>query len=148
MWGRIADAEPLSWSWVQDQLEHAGTYWVVARGESHPHPRPVWGIWSTEGLFLSIGSLRVSRDLQHDPAVTVHLGSDTEVVIVEGEAAGATDDARYLAQYNAKYDWDYTTDQYGPLTTVAPTTIIAWRSEGWAGREGIKRAGRWRFRTS
>jgi hypothetical protein len=49
MWGRPSDAEHLSWSWVQDPLKKAGTYWVVARGGSHPHPRPVWGVWMPKG---------------------------------------------------------------------------------------------------
>lgn len=148
MWGRPSDAESLSWSWVQEQLEKAGTYWVVARGQRHPHPRPVWGIWDAERLYLSIGSLRVNRDLQADPAVTINLSSDTDVVIVEGQAAGVTGDARYVTQYNTKYDWNYTTDEYGPLTIVTPESIIAWRSQGWAGRDGIKQSGRWRLRTS
>jgi hypothetical protein len=99
-------------------------------------------------LYLSIGSLRVSRDLQDDSAVTINLSSDTDVVIVEADAAGVTGDAHYVAQYNTKYNWNYTTNEYGPLTIVAPKTIIAWRSQGWAGREGIKQSGRWRFQTS
>jgi hypothetical protein len=145
MWGRRSDAQQLSWSWVHDELEKSGTYWVVARGSNHPHPRPVWGVWSGDTLYLSIGSIRISRDLQDDPTVTINLGSDTDVVIVEGATAGLTSDAHLVAQYNAKYDWDYTSDEYGPLTIVVPSTIIAWRSEGWAGREGIKQSGRWRF---
>jgi len=77
--------------------------------------------------------------------VTVHLGSVTDVVIVEGLVSGPNSEREALDAYNAKYDWDYTIDRYGPFTTVAPLTVMAWRSAGWAGREGFQQMGKWRF---
>jgi hypothetical protein len=61
---------------------------------------------------------------------------------------GRTDSEGLYAAYNAKYEWNYTTEEYGPLTTVVPTTAFAWRSAGWAGRDGFQETGRWRFDTN
>lgn len=145
MYGRPSEAAPLAWSWVEAELVAAGAYWVTARGAGHPHTRPVWGIWSEGQLHLSIGSPVVARLLEDDAAVSVHLGSDVDVVIVEGRVGGFAEAAQSYETYNTKYDWNYTIDDYGPLTTIIPTKILAWRSAGWAGREGFRQAGRWRF---
>jgi hypothetical protein len=145
MYGQLSSARMLDWSWVRAQLETAGTYWVVARSSGHPHPRPVWGVWDANVLHLSIGSHIVASALDVDPLVTVHLGSDTDVVIVEGTVTGRGADAVVLQRYDDKYDWRYDVDEYGLLTAIAPVTVLAWRATGWAGRDGFKASGRWRF---
>jgi hypothetical protein len=100
------------------------------------------------GRLRSIGpelSPRLNADAQDEVPVTVHLGDVTDVVIVEGLMAGQNSDCEVLDAYNAKYDWDYTIGEYGPFTTVAPLKVGAWRSAGWAGREGFQQTGKWRF---
>lgn len=148
MYGEPSRLAALDWAWVDAELRTAGTYWVTAGGGGHPHPRPVWGVWSGELLHLSIGSPVVARLLDQDPTVTVHLDSGTDVVIVEGAAVGPVDDTAVLRAYDDKYDWTYTIEEYGPLTGIAPTRALAWRSAGWAGRGGFQQAGRWRFSPS
>lgn len=144
-YGKPSGHDVLAWTWVESQLRAAGTYWVVARTAGHPHPRPVWGIWDAGRLFLSIGTPATGRALAFDPVVTVHLDSGTDVVIVEGRAEGECVDEEILARYNEKYDWSYDVAEYGPLTSVAPTTVLAWQTAGWAGREGFECSGRWAF---
>lgn len=145
MYGSPSDVRGLEWPWVAEQLVDAGAYWTVTPCSGHPHPRPVWGVWSGNVLYLSIGSPQLSVDARDGVAVTVHLGSVTDVVIVEGVIRGTNSDGRVLDAYNAKYDWDYTIDAYGPFTMVVPAKVMAWRSAGWAGREGFQQTGRWRF---
>lgn len=150
MFGQPAETDSLDWTWVQQQLETAGTYWVdtCSARDPHrnPHPRPVWGIWHSQNLYLSVGSQVIARLLAADPVVTVHLESGTDVVIVEGTAVGPRTDLPLIERYNAKYDWDYVVDEYGPLTHVDPTVVLAWRSAGWAGRDGFESSGRWRLK--
>jgi hypothetical protein len=67
------------------------------------------------------------------------------VVIVEGNVVGSTSDSELIAAYDSKYTWEYDSEQYGPLTTIVPTQIHAWRSAGWAGRDGFQETGRWIF---
>lgn len=145
MYDTTAEAHGLEWSWVDDQLAGAGAYWTVTPGDSHPHPRPVWGVWSANTLYLSIGSPTLRAAAASNAPMTAHLGSVTDVVIVEGVAVASTDDRSVLDAYNNKYDWDYTIDQYGPFTIVAPSKVMAWRSAGWAGRDGFRTTGRWTF---
>lgn len=145
IYGSPTEVSQLEWAWVDEQLGAAGIYWVVANGSGHPHPRPLWGLWIDHLMHLSIGSPPMNRQIADRPAVTVHLESGTDVVILEGTAVGTTEDAELLRRYDAKYDWTYTVEEYGPLTTVVPSTAIAWRSAGWAGRESFRTAGKWRF---
>jgi hypothetical protein len=148
LYGWPSEHEPLTWSWVDEQLAAAGTYWLATRGPGHPHPRPVWGIWHGQRLHLSVGSPTVLRAARQDPAITVHLDSGTDVVIVEGLTGTAAQPAtapELVDRYNRKYDWDYQIAHYGDLMVVQPTTVLAWRSAGWAGRDGFRTTGRWVF---
>jgi hypothetical protein len=145
LYGQVSDVPALEWEWVDGELEAAGTYWVTARTPGHPHPRPVWGVWREGRLHLSIGTPATARVLADDPLVTVHLDSGTDVVIVEGRATGPVSDPEVMAAYDRKYDWSYDTGTYGPLTSVTPETVLAWRTAGWAGRESFRQTGRWRF---
>jgi hypothetical protein len=147
MYTQVVDYDLLAWADVQRQLEDAGTYWVTGRGPGHPHPRPVWGVWVDDSLRLSLGSPVLRRELAADPTVTVHLESGTNVVIVEGMASELRGDevAPSLAAYDRKYDWKYDAEQYGPLTLVRPAAVLAWHAAGPAGRDGFKKASRWRF---
>ena len=147
LYGQESDRPPLAWSWVDQQLAAAGTYWVVAQGAAgHPQPRPVWGVWNRQQLHLSIGSPTLARALGERPAATVHLESGTDVVIVEGLVAVAVQtDPATLEAYNRKYDWDYRVEQYGALTRLSPSRVLAWRAAGWAGRESFQQTGCWLF---
>jgi hypothetical protein len=76
---------------------------------------------------------------------TVHLDSGTDVVIVEGVVEAKTVDPGLISAYDAKYTWMYDVDAYGPLTSIRPRTVLAWRSAGWAGRDGFTATNRWRW---
>lgn len=145
LYNRPSEKPALDWAWVDSQLEAAGTYWVVARTAGHPHPRPVWGLWHRQRLLLSIGTPVTVRALSSDPVITVHLESGTEVVVLEGLAEGSAADPEVIAEYDRKYDWTYDIAAYGPLTVVIPSAILAWRTAGWAGRDGFRETGRWQF---
>lgn len=145
LYGSRAEVGGLVWEWVDAQLTAAGSYWIVCPGQGHPHPRPVWGVWRDHVLFLSIGSPLIREQVRGRVPVTVHLGGDVDVVIVEGSTAGPTDDPDLVQAYNAKYDWDYQPDEYGAFIAVEPEKVMAWRSAGWAGRDGFRETGRWSF---
>ncbi len=144
-YGDRAEHELLAWSWVESELLRSGTYWVVARSSGHPHPRPVWGIWNEDRLYLSIGTPALRQAIADDPVITAHLESGTEVVIVEGKVTGSSIDADVVAAYDKKYEWSYDVAEYGPLNVVTPSKILAWQAAGWAGRESFQRSGTWKF---
>jgi len=148
LYGAHSDQVPLAWSWVEEQLETAGTYWLVAPTPGHPHPRPVWGLWHDQRLHLSVGSPTLLRAVDREPAVTVHLDSGTDVVLVEGTISPTAQDgtsSSVIEAYNTKYDWDYQVAQYGELIVVQPLRVLAWRTAGWAGRDSFQATGGWDF---
>jgi hypothetical protein len=141
-----SDRPPLAWSWADRQLREAGLYWTSPAGSgSWPHPRPVWGVWHDQRLHLSIGSPPIRRAASPGAAVTVHLESATDVVILEGRFSGPTSERGVVDLYDKKYDWSYDLDRYGPFTTVEPARILAWRTAGPAGRDSFQETGRWTF---
>jgi hypothetical protein len=95
-------------------------------------------------LHLSIGSPTLAA-APNGSLATVHLDSGTDVVIVEGVVESKTVDPGLIATYDAKYTWVYDVDAYGPLTSIRPHTVLAWRSAGWAGHDGFIAANRWRW---
>ena len=145
MYGEVSAHEPLTWSWVEGELEAAPTYWVVASTTAYPAARPVWGVWHDAVLHLSIGSPTIKRAIDGDPRVTVHLESGTDVVIVEGASTLVPTPPGIVRAYDAKYDWSYDTQEYGDLVRVEPSVVKAWRAAGWAGRDSFTRVGRWTF---
>jgi hypothetical protein len=146
LYGALSDRAPLSWAWVDKQLTDAGAYWVNAFTPGHPHPRPVWGIWGQQRLHLSIGSSTILGAIRKEPAVTIHLDSGTDVVIVEGlTTPAAVTTPALIKAYNQKYDWEYQVSQYGELIQVEPRRVLAWRTAGWAGRESFQSTGCWIF---
>lgn len=99
----------LSWEWVGHRLATDPIYWLVTASPGEcPSARPLWGVWLDERLMFGSGSPRHRRDLASNPNAAIHLGSGTEVVIVEGVIEAVRDfdlRARYVKAYNAKYDW-------------------------------------------
>ena len=50
-----------------------------------------------------------------------------------------------IQAYNQKYDWDYRVSEYGELTQVQPSKVLAWRTAGGAGRDSFQTTGSWIF---
>jgi hypothetical protein len=143
-YGQPSTSPRLEWAWVDSELARAGTYWASVSHRGRPHPRPVWGIWIDDMLHLSLGSPTLAA-AEAGSLVTVHLDSGTDVVIVDGHVESTTAEPSLIGVYDTKYSWSYDVGAYGPLTSIRPTVVMAWRSAGWAGRDGFTAASRWRW---
>jgi nitroimidazol reductase NimA-like FMN-containing flavoprotein (pyridoxamine 5'-phosphate oxidase superfamily) len=126
----------LPWAHAHERLEKARTYWIcTTRPDGRPHSSPVWGVWLRNMLYFdgSPATRRV-RNIKANPAVSVHLESGDDVVIVEGEAHEVhhPDHAittQLAAMYAAKYagynpapdSWDH-----GGLYAITVHKVIAW----------------------
>jgi len=144
-YGQPGDQERLPWAWAESRLVDATTYWVVTPSRSHPHPRPVWGVWHQGAVHLSVGTPALRRSFASGAPVTVHLDDGLDVVILEGAVRGPTSDRDVVAAYDTKYSWEYDLAQYGPFTSVTPARVLAWRAAGAQGRDGVVQATRFRF---
>ena len=78
----------LPFTHAENRLTKSRNYWIcTARPDGRPHSIPVWGFWIDGALYFGTGRLsRKARNLAHNPAVSIHLDSGDDVVILEGTA--------------------------------------------------------------
>jgi nitroimidazol reductase NimA-like FMN-containing flavoprotein (pyridoxamine 5'-phosphate oxidase superfamily) len=152
-YGTPGDEESfLSWGYVEERLRAAGNYWIATMGPGmRPHARPVDGVW-VDGALCFGGSpeTRWVRNLTANAAISVHLSSESEAIILEGTAEYITDPDHPLASPSAaasreKYPQYYSEEAppFQPFWMLRPTTVYAWTLEGFP-----KGATRWRFERS
>jgi Pyridoxamine 5'-phosphate oxidase len=153
MFGDYAGSAELPWEWAKERLSKAGNYWIATtRPAGQPHSRPVWGVWLDTTFYFSTGSL-AAQNLAVQPAITIHLESGNEVVILEGVAQQVNDTSlleQVVSLYNQKYHWDLDPKQLpGPFYAVRPHVAFGWHfDESEIDREStaLGNATRWRFR--
>ncbi|WP_153503288.1 pyridoxamine 5'-phosphate oxidase family protein [Cumulibacter manganitolerans] len=132
----------LSWSDVEPRLVAAQHYWLASvRPDGRPHSVPRWGVW-VDGRFYYDGAptTRHTRNVEHNPAITLTLESGTQVVIVEGESHATRADAEDLGARLAEAFTKYHDAGYAPgpgswagadgggLRVIAPHRALAWFS--------------------
>jgi Pyridoxamine 5'-phosphate oxidase len=132
----------LSWSDVESRLVAALHYWLATvRPDGTPHVVPRWGVW-LDGRFWYDGAptTRHRRNLDANPACSLHLENGAEAVIVEGTSVPtrADDDGfgKRLAEAFEKYhDLGYAPaadswsgEHGGGLCVLTPHRALAWFS--------------------
>lgn len=130
----------LLWSEVEPRLRDSLHYWVGSvRPDGRPHAVPRWGVW-VDGRFWYDGAptTRHTRNVEHNPSVTLTLESGTEVVIVEGESVATRAEpdgvGGGLAQAFGKYaslGYSPGADSWagqdgGGLRVITPVRAMAW----------------------
>jgi hypothetical protein len=126
------DARLLSWSHVVEQLEQALNYWIATtRPDGRPHVTPVWGAWMDDAFYFDgIYTARWARNLAANPAISVHLESGADVVIVEGMGEDVVTDAdvgaRIVEAWAAKYGRLLPDPVGGGMYRVRPRAVRAW----------------------
>lgn len=125
----------LPWSWVDEQLSAARSYWVcTTRADGRPHAMPVWGLWLDARLLFSTDPTSVKAgNLATRRSVVVHLESGDDVVVVEGEAdrlTAADLPVGFVDAYDAKYAVriDPTDPAFG-FYRVRTDRVLAWREQ-------------------
>lgn len=129
MYGGYLEPKRLPWKWAVARLTEARNYWIATtRPDGKPHSRPVWGVWYNDAFYFSTGSL-AWKNLTSNPAITVHLESGNQVVILEGVA----EDGRNVPEveevvrlYKEKYHWDMAREE---VQIMRPQVAFGWRSD-------------------
>lgn len=122
----------LAWDAVEARLRQARNYWLATvRPDGRPHVTPVWGVWVDEALYVNgFPKARWARNLAANPAVSFHLESGDEVVIVEGWAEDVVTEAevgaRIVAAWDAKYGRLHPDPAGDGIFRVRPRTVRAW----------------------
>jgi hypothetical protein len=137
-------AGALPWSWADERLSTAETYWVATtRPDGRSHLMPLWAAWHAGRLWFEGGAAtQRARNLALQPsvAVAIHLPVDG-AVIVEGRAERHLGVAQGLAgalvAAFAKYaaaPRSYTVgpaswaDPEGGIWMVTPEVVFGWSS--------------------
>jgi hypothetical protein len=129
------DGACLPWSWVEERMNAARTYWISARSDGFPCSRPVWGLWwPPEPVFSTGGAL--ATHMRRDDRVQVSVEAGDDVVIVEGRVRtlADADAARWAREYSDKYNWEMP-ETSKDVYVVRPKRIQAWRCDN-SGRDG------------
>lgn len=119
--------EPISWSWVLEQMASARNYWVsTTRSDGSPHTAPVWGVWVDEAFyfFTDPDSLK-ARSIARDPRTVVHLESGDEVVILEGTTESTQATPEVVQAYETKYGISVGDSPTG-LFRLRHSKVLAW----------------------
>lgn len=145
----------LAWTWATKRLKEASNYWIATtRPDGRPHCRPVWGVWLDETFYFNTVS-QAGRNLLTNPAITVHLESGSQVVILEGEAERVSDPQlvqRLVHVFSQKYcgimEPNWVSE---PFHAVRPHLAFGWLADasgcdGGAYFQGTATC--WRFRES
>ncbi len=133
----------LPWEWVTERVERSHNYWIcTTRPDGRPHAAPVWGVWHGGAVIFSTDpSSRKAQNLASNPAVTIHLESGDEAIILEGTIEKITLNSGIDDAYNNKYKMRLSSFP-GPVSlySLYPKKVMAWRE-----KDFVTSATKWRF---
>jgi pyridoxine/pyridoxamine 5'-phosphate oxidase len=137
----------LAWRHAEDRLTRSHNYWLcTTRGDGRPHAMPVWGMWLDGAFYFGTGTTtQKARNMARNPAVSVHLESGDDVVIIEGtvEPLALSDKPvvqRLDAVSRSKYKMPLMVSNESRLYRVVPRVAFAWTEKDFP-----KNATRWEF---
>ncbi|HEV2398243.1 MAG TPA: pyridoxamine 5'-phosphate oxidase family protein [Candidatus Sulfotelmatobacter sp.] len=147
MYGMKTPHKFLPFSHAEERLERSRSYWVcTARPDGRPHSIPVWGFWLDGTLYFGTGrTSRKAQNLAHNPALSIHLESGDDVVILEGKAVEVDlNDKELLKRLDAasreKYKMPMMVIPETMLFSVRPRLLLAWTEKDYPNN-----ATRWQF---
>jgi Pyridoxamine 5'-phosphate oxidase len=137
----------LPFSHAEKRLARSRNYWIcTTRPDGRPHSIPVWGFWIDGAVYFgTASSSRKARNLAHNPAVSVHLDSGDDVVILEGAAikVNLSDKLTFKkldAASRSKYKMPLMVVPGSVVYCVRPRVVLAWTEKDFPNN-----ATRWTF---
>ncbi len=130
-----ADQETiLPWPHARERIERARNYWLATtRPDGRPHVAPIWGVWVDGALYFDgIPTARWARNIAANAAITVHLESGDDVVILEGVAEDleTVNDAalsnRIIKAWDVKYGRVHPRPATDGIFRLRPRTARGW----------------------
>jgi len=128
------EATVTPWPEARDRLTHGIGQWLATtRPDGRPHVMPVGVVWLDDRLYFTSGQGTVKgANLEHNSYCVITTRSDDYDLVVEGEAAKLSDEAKLqqlAAIYNAE-GWPATVKDgafdapfSAPTTGPAPYTV-------------------------
>jgi Pyridoxamine 5'-phosphate oxidase len=147
MYGLKPRKKYLPFSHAETRLTKSRNYWIcTARPDGRPHSIPVWGFWIDGAVYFGTArSSRKARNLEHNSAVSIHLDSGDDVVILEGKAVEVdlNDKPTFKkldAASRAKYKMPLMVMPESVVYSVRPRVVLAWTEKDFPNN-----ATRWEF---
>jgi hypothetical protein len=147
MYGLKPRKQYLPFGHAEERLNQSRNYWIcTSRPDGRPHSIPVWGFWIDGALYFGTArSSRKARNLAQNAAVSIHLDSGDDVVILEGAAVEVdlTDKPTFKkldAASRAKYKMPLMVVPESVLYSVRPRVVLAWTEKNFPNN-----ATRWEF---
>jgi hypothetical protein len=147
LYGMKSPHKFLPFTHAEDRLTKSRNYWIcTTRPDGRPHSIPVWGFWLEGALYFGTArSTRKARNLAHNPAISVHLESGDDVVILEGIAqeVNISDKStvkKLDAVSRAKYKMPLMVVSEAVFFRVRPRFVLAWTESDFPNN-----ATRWQF---
>jgi general stress protein 26 len=123
-----------------DKFATAEACWFSStRADGRAHLAPIWHVWHEGRIYVVTQATAVrTRNIAHQPAVSLSLPDPVNVLIIEGTAReNAAQKDALNPLFKEKYKWEFTKDNpYNVIIEVTPTKIMAWGADG---------DGRWHF---
>jgi hypothetical protein len=148
LYGLKSRKQYLPWSHARERLEGSRNYWIcTTRPDGRPHSIPVWGFFVDDVLYFGTAKLsRKAKNLRQNAAVSIHLESGDDVVIVEGEAVEVSpSDQLVIAKLDGaskkKYKMPLMIMSESVLYAVRPRVVLSWTEKDFPNN-----ATRWEFR--
>lgn len=137
----------LPFTHAEERLKKSRNYWIcTTRPDGRPHSIPVWGFWLDGALYFGTArSTRKARNLAHNPAISVHLESGDDVLILEGTVVEVdlTDEEtlqKMDAASRVKYKMPLMILPESVVYCVRPRLVLAWTESDFPNN-----ATRWKF---
>lgn len=147
LYGMKSPHKFLPFNHAEDRLTKSRNYWIcTTRPDGRPHSIPVWGFWLEGALYFGTArSTRKARNLAHNPAISVHLESGDDVVILEGIAqeVNISDKStvkKLDAVSRAKYKMPLMVVPEAVFYCVRPRVVLSWTESDFPNN-----ATRWQF---
>ena len=147
MYGLKPRKQYLPFSHAEERLTQSRNYWIcTSRPDGRPHSIPVCGFWIDGTLYFGTArSSRKARNLAENAAVSIHLDSGDDVVILEGAAVEVdlTHKPTFKkldAASRAKYKMHLMVVPESVLYSVRPRVVLAWTEKNFPNN-----ATRWQF---
>jgi len=136
----------LPWKHAVERLAKSKNYWIcTVRPDGRPHSIPVSGFWLEDAFFFGTArGTRKEQNLSRNAALSVHLDSGDDVVILEGNAVEVSDPATFKkldVASRTKYQMPMMLMPESVFYRVRPRVVLAWTE-----KEFPKNATRWELK--
>ncbi len=138
----------LPWSHAEKRLARSRNYWICTTcPDGRPHSMPVWGFWLEGALYFGTGrSTRKGKNIARNNAVSVHLESGDDAVIMEGKAVEISNEqtlTKLDKLSRRKYKMPILISEESAMYRFSPRVVWAWSEKNFPND-----ATRWEFRLS